>query len=181
LSQVITFSSIDELREKLESIELSKGDWAKITFEMDLLYPAEIVITKEWVEDRVIEALGRDKIKQYGFTEKSFMIFVTDKGLVPGPSGPAVYRLWHVYVEWVIEADPPSALLFLVVLFAGIIATLTALYFVVQGFKGVIEVIRKTITEIPSELYEFLKYLGIASLAGVALGATIYISRKSKK
>lgn len=180
MSQTITFSNIDELSEKLRGVELEKGDWAKITLEMDLLYPAEIVIMKEWVEDRVIEALGREKIKQYGFTEKSFMIIVVDKGLVPGTSGQAVYRKWHVYIEWVIEADPPGALLFLATLFAGMIATLTALYFVVQSFKGVIEVIRKTLAEIPPELYEFLKYLGITALAGVALGAAIYIGGKKK-
>ncbi|MEM0369046.1 MAG: hypothetical protein QXN57_06355, partial [Desulfurococcaceae archaeon] len=93
-------------------------------------------------------ALGKDKLTQYGFIEKSFMIFVTEKGYEYGGSGQAVYKKWHVYIEWVLEADP-ALLIYLAVIFGGAIATLITLKFVVREFKGSLEVFRQVVKESP--------------------------------
>jgi hypothetical protein len=146
--ETITFSNLDELRQKLAGIYLNKGEWVKAVIEFDLLYPAEILMTKSMVEDRVIQALGRDKLKQYGFIEKSFMIFVTERGYEYGGSGQAVWKKWHVYIEWVLESDP-ALLIYLAVIFGGMIATLITFKFVVREFKGSLEVFRQIAKESP--------------------------------
>ncbi|MEM4684453.1 MAG: hypothetical protein QXW45_06770 [Thermosphaera sp.] len=147
-SEVIVFNNLDELRQKLAGIYLNKGEWVKVKAEFDLLYPAEILMTRSMIEDRVIQALGKDKLTQYGFIEKSFMIFVTEKGYEYGGSGQAVYKKWHVYIEWVLEADP-ALLIYLAVIFGGAIATLITLKFVVREFKGSLEVFRQVVKESP--------------------------------
>jgi len=146
--EIIQFNSLDELRQKLAGIQLNKGDWVKAIVEFDLLYPAEILMTKSMVEDRVIQALGRDKLKQYGFIEKSFKIYVTERGYEFGGTGQAVYKKWHTYIEWILEADP-ALLVYLAVIFGGVIATLITLRFVVKEFRGTLEVLRQTVKESP--------------------------------
>jgi len=147
-SETITFNSLDELKQKLAGIYLNKGEWVKAIVEFDLLYPAEILMTKSMVEDRVIQALKKDQVKQYGFIEKSFQIFVTERGYEYGGTGQAVWRKWHVYIEWVLEADP-ALLVYLAVIFGGMIATLVTLKFVVKEFRGSLEVFRQVAKESP--------------------------------
>lgn len=146
--ETITFNSLDELKQKLAGIQLNKGEWVKVKAEFDLLYPAEIFMTKSMVEDRVIQALNKDQIRQYGFIEKSFQIFVTERGYEYGGTGQAVYKKWHVYIEWILEADP-ALLIYLAVIFGGMIATLITLKFVVKEFKGSLEVFRQVVKESP--------------------------------
>lgn len=146
--ETITFNSLDELKQKLAGIQLNKGEWVKAIIEFDLLYPAEILMTKSMVEDKVIQALGKDKLKQYGFIEKSFMIFVTERGYEYGGTGQAVWKKWHVYIEWILEADP-ALLIYLAVIFGGMIATLITLKFVVKEFKGALDVFRQIVKESP--------------------------------
>jgi len=171
--ETITFNSLDELRQKLAGIQLNKGDWVKAVVEFDLLYPAEILMTKSMVEDRVIQALGKDKLKQYGFIEKSFQIFVTDKGYEYGGSGQAVWKKWHVYIEWILESDP-ALLIYLAVIFGGMIATLITLKFVVKEFRGTLDVFRQTVKESP------LAGLGLVGLPILIVIAIILylVSRK---
>jgi hypothetical protein len=146
--ETIVFNSLDELRQKLAGIYLNKGDWIRVKAEFDLLYPSEILMTKSMVEDRVIQALGRDKLKQYGLIEKSFQIFVTDRGYEYGGTGQAVWKKWHVYIEWILEADP-ALLIYLAVIFGGMIATLITLKFVVREFRGTLDVFRQVVKESP--------------------------------
>lgn len=167
--ETIAFNSLDELKQKLAGIYLNKGEWVKVKAEFDLLYPAEILMTRSMVEDRVIQALGKDKLTQYGFIEKSFMIFVTEKGYEYGNTGQAVYKKWHVYIEWILEADP-ALLIYLTVIFGGMIATLITLKFVVREFKGSLEVFRQVVKESP------LAGLGLVGLPILGLPILIVIA-----
>jgi hypothetical protein len=171
--ETIVFNSLDELKQKLASIYLDKGDWVKAVIEFDLLYPADILMTKSMVEDRVIQALSKDQIKQYGFIEKSFMIFVTERGYEYGGSGQAVWKKWHVYIEWILEADP-ALLIYLAVIFGGMIATLITLRFVVKEFRGTLDVFRQVVKESP------LAGLGLVGLPILIVIAIILylVSRK---
>ena len=174
--ETITFNSLDELKQKLAGIYLNKGEWVKAVVEFDLLYPAEILMTKSMVEDRVIQALNRQQIKQYGFIEKSFQIFVTERGYMHGISGQAVSKKWHVYIEWILEADP-APLVYLAVIFGGMIATLVTLRLVVKEFKGLLEVFRQVVKESPlADLGLAVKESPIAGLGLVGLPILIVIA-----
>ena len=163
--ETITFNSLDELRQKLAGIYLNKGEWVKAVVEFDLLYPAGILMTRSMVEDRVIQALGKDKLTQYGFIEKSFMIFVSEKGYEYGGTGQAVYKKWHVYIEWILEADP-ALLIYLAVIFGGAIATLITLRFVVKEFRGTLDVFRQVVEESP---LASLGFVGLPILIVIAI------------
>jgi hypothetical protein len=142
---IIEFTSLDEFREKVAGLYIDKGDWLKAKIEFDVYYPAEIPISKEFVENKIIEALNKEYVFRSGFIEKSFMIFVTPKGYYYVGSGQGVKQVFHVYIEWILEGDP-APLISLVVVFAGVIGTLVATYFVIYNFRGTLEIIKSSPT-----------------------------------
>ena len=95
---IIEFASLDEFRRKVAGLYIDKGDWLKAKIEFDILYPAEIVIIKEYIENKIIQALNKEFVFRSGFAEKSFMIFVTPKGYYYAGSGQGVKKVFRIYI-----------------------------------------------------------------------------------
>jgi len=145
LSQRIEFNSIDEMREKLSTIQLEKGEKAHIHVDMYLRvmpkveFPIIILPLPKCRSSNEIVSMIDSKLNDSINTLKEHGLILIDKKIsAQYIKFDGVYCHYSVSIDIIVEGDVGFLIGFVIVM-SFIIGFLIALYFLIDKFTGFIE------------------------------------------